>query len=415
MQLSERHIIKEDHLYFKECDNITFKSKNLYNSCLYTIRQPFINDNVNVSFDLHHLIKNHEAYKELPAKVSSSVILMVQKNFKSYFKATSAFYKTPEKFKGKPKLPYYLNKLDGRFVASYTNQAISKISFNKYKKIKLSNTNIELNTKIKQFTDIDCVRIVPKLGYFVIEVIYTIPDTPLLEDNNNYLGIDLGINNLATLSSNEKSFKPIIINGKPLKSINQFYNKKLSKIKSTLEVRNKKSKSKKLYKLTNKRHFKVETYLHKASKEIVKLAKNNNINTIIVGKNEQWKQNINIGKVNNQKFVSIPHSRFIEMIQYKCEKEGLNFKINEESYTSKASFLDLDEIPTYNSKNKETYNFSGYRKYRGLYKSKITGKQINADVNGSYNIIRKAIPNVFKNDGIEGVGVHPIIKQISFN
>ena len=159
----------------------------------------------------------------------------------------------------------------------------------------------------------------------------------------------------------------------------------------------------------------METYLHKASKEIVKLAKNNNINTIIVGKNEQWKQNINIGKVNNQKFVSIPHSRFIEMIQYKCEKEGLNFKINEESYTSKASFLDLDEIPTYNSKNKETYNFSGYRKYRGLYKSKITGKQINADVNGSYNIIRKAIPNVFKNDGIEGVGVHPIIKQISFN
>jgi len=282
-------------------------------------------------------------------------------------------------------------------------------------RIKLFPKFLSINTKIKQFTDIDCVRIVPKLGYFVIEVIYTIPDTPLLEDNNNYLGIDLGINNLATLSSNEKSFKPIIINGKPLKSINQFYNKKLSKIKSTLEVRNKKSKSKKLYKLTNKRHFKVETYLHKASKEIVKLAKNNNINTIIVGKNEQWKQNINIGKVNNQKFVSIPHSRFIEMIQYKCEKEGLNFKINEESYTSKASFLDLDEIPTYNSKNKETYNFSGYRKYRGLYKSKITGKQINADVNGSYNIIRKAIPNVFKNDGIEGVGVHPIIKQISFN
>ena len=158
-----------------------------------------------------------------------------------------------------------------------------------------------------------------------------------------------------------------------------------------------------------KRKNKVDNYLHKASKQIVSLAKQNNINTIVIGKNDNWKQDCNMSKKNNQNFVNIPHSRFIEMISYKCEIEGINIKLQEESYTSKASFLDLDGIPIYGNNNSKII-FSGYRKSRGLYVSKIKGI-INADVNGSYNIIRKAIPNVFS-DGIEGIGVYPTVLTV---
>ena len=331
---------------------------------------------------------------------------MVQNNFKSFFKANAEFYKNPSKFKSKPKLPNYLDITNGRFITSYTNQAISKKVFKASNKILLSKTNIEFNTKITNFNQIDCVRIVPRTGYYVIEVVYTIPDTNNLNDNNRYIGIDLGVNNLATITSNIKDIKPIIINGKPLKSINQYYNKQLAYYKSKLKET---KTSKRINKLHLKRKNKVDNYLHKASKYIVSNCKLNNINTVIIGKNDNWKQDVNIGKINNQNFINIPHSRFIDMIKYKCEIEGINIIINEESYTSKASFLDLDDIPKYGDKN--IPEFSGKRIKRGLYQSK-EGRLLNADVNGSYNILRKAIPNAFV-DGIEGITVNPMVLTIN--
>lgn len=408
MQLVEQHIINYNSEFYSECDSLCFKTKNLYNSCLYIIRQAYIKDKVNLLYDLHSLMKDSEQYKDLPAKVSSTVILMVQHNFKSFFKANVEYYKTPSKFKGRPKLPRYLNPESGRFIASYTNQAISKKIFKKSNKIKLSGSNIELFTKITDFDIINCVRIVPRLGYYVIEIVYTITDKIKLNDNKKYLSIDLGINNLATLTSNVKGVNPIIINGKPLKSINQYYNKKLSERTSILEKANKKKTSKYTQKLTLKRKNKVDNYLHKASKEIVKIAKSNELNTIIIGKNDNWKSDSELGKINNQNFVNIPHSRFIEMISYKCEIEGINIILQEESYTSKSSFLNLDNIPIYKKNDENKYNFSGYRLHRGLYKIKGEKRIINADVNGSYNILRKAIPNVFS-DGIEGLGVTPVV------
>jgi len=405
MQLVEQHIINRNHIFYNECDSLCFKTKNLYNSCLYVIRQAYINDKVNLLYDLHSLMKDTEQYKELPAKVSSTVLLMIQKNFKSYFKSNAEFYKNSSKFKDRPKLPNYLDKINGRYFASYTNQAISKKVFNKSHKILLSKTNIELTTKIVDFNIIDCVRIVPRLDHYVIEIVYTIPDKPKLPNNNKYLSIDFGVNNLATITSNVKDVKPIIINGRPLKSINQYYNKKLAHYKSKLELINKKKHSNRTRKLTNKRKNKVDYYLHKASKTIVSLTKNNNINTIIIGKNDNWKQGINMTKANNQNFVNIPHSRFIDMIIYKCEIEGINVILQEESYTSKASFLNLDNIPIYGDNQKK--HFSGYRYNRGLYKIRGRKEFINADVNGSYNILRKAIPKAFA-DGIEGIGVYPI-------
>ncbi len=410
MQLVEQHIVKSSSPFYNECESLTFKGKNLYNSCLYVLKEAYKKDKSNLLYDLHKIMKDSEPYKELPAKVSSSVLLMVQKNYKSYFKSLAEYKKRPDKFKGIPRMPKYLDSKDGRFGVSWTNQAISKKIFKKYGKIKLSKTSIEFKTRINKFESIDCIRIIPKTGYHVIEVIYTILDTEKLADNNRYMAIDLGVNNLATLTSNK--IDPLIINGKPLKSINQFYNKRLAYYKSILKTRNKKNVSKNVNKLHLKRKNKVDNYLHKSSKEIINKLIENKINTLIIGNNDGWKQDINIGNKNNQNFVSIPHSRFINMLVYKCEKEGINLVLQEESYTSQSSFLDLDKIPVYGRKSvKNEYKFSGRRIGRGLYRSK-NGGIINSDVNGSYNILRKAFPKVFT-DGIEGLGVNPkVIKTL---
>lgn len=405
MQLVEKHLIKLNNPFYKECDSICFKTKNLYNTCLYIIRQAYIKDKTNLVFDLYNQVKHTEQYKDLPAKVSSSVILMVQKTFKSYFKASAEYYKNPSKFTGKPKLPKYLDSTEGRYIAAYTNQAISKKVFKKTNKIFLSKTGIEFKTKITDFKDINCIRIVPRQGYYVIEVVYTVPYTEKLNNNNRYCSIDLGINNLACMVSNVKDIQPIIFNGKPLKSINQYYNKKLAYLNSCVDKRNQNKKTKKINILNLKRTNKIDYFLHKCSKEIVKHCVSNNINTLVIGKNDLWKQEVNLKSKNNQKFVYIPHSRFISFIEYKCEMSGINVIKQEESFTSKASFLNLDYIPCY-SKNYTEHQFSGYRKTRGQYKIKGSHQIINADVNGSFNILRKAIPNVFDN-GIEGIRVYP--------
>ena len=407
MQLVEQHLIKPNNPFYKECDSLCFKSKNLYNASLYKVRQEFIHNKTNILFQLYHLIKTSEEYKALPAKVSASILISLNLNFKAFFAVLDSYKNNPSKFKGKPRMPNYLDKETGRFFVSYTNQAISKKVFDKVGKIKLSQSNIEFETKIKNFKDINCIGIIPRNGYYVIQVTYTIPDVKLKEDNTRYIALDLGINNLATLTSNTKEVNPLIFNGKPLKSINQYYNKKKANIHSTLEKRNKKKSSKRLNRLELKRKNKLDHKLHEISKDIVKIALTNNINTIVIGKNKEWKQEINLGKRNNQSFNNIPHSRFIDMIKYKCEMSGINVIEREESYTSKASFIDNDIIPTFNKKNKTSHEFSGKRIKRGLYKSK-EGKIINADVNGLYNILRKAFPNAFINcNGIESVRVHP--------
>lgn len=408
MQLVEQHIISRNSPFFKECDFLCLKSKELYNSCLYAVRQAYINDKLNLLYELHSLMKDTSQYKALPAKVSSTVLLMVQHNFKSYFKAIAEFHKNPSKFLGRPKLPGYLDVDKGRYFVSYTNQALSKKVFKKSGKILLSKTEIEFKTNIKNFELINCVRVVPRNDQYVIEVIYTTPDTKPLVCNNRFVGIDLGVSNLMTVVSNDVDVTPIIINGKPLKSINQFYNKRLAQMTSILETRNNKKTSRRTTKLTNKRKLKVDNYLHKASKAVISHCQKNNINTIVIGKNDNWKQDASMSKKSNQGFINIPHSRLIEMISYKSEIAGISVILQEESYTSKASFLNLDNIPTYKKGVSNEQEFSGYRQSRGIYKIKGDKTLINADVNGAYNILRKAIPNVFAN-GIEGIGVCPAV------
>ena len=414
MKLTERHIITKYHPNFKECDDLCFKSKNIYNRSLYLIKEELKENKYDVLDKLFNYMKLEDCFKELPMKVATATTIQIQKIYKSFFKSMIDYGKNRSKYKNKPEQPNYLNKIKGRFIISYNYQTISKKVFKKASKIKLSGTNIEFTTKLKDFETIDCVRIVPRLNQYVIEVCYNFTEKTQVRDNKRYGSIDLGVSNLATFTSSIKGFTPLIFNGKPLKSVNQYYNKKMSLMKSNLELVNKRKSSKKLRLLTNKRNNKVDNYLHKASKEIVKTLIINNMSKLVIGKNDGWKFEAKMSKQSNQNFIQIPHSRFIQMLEYKCEKEGIRVIIQEESYTSKASFLNLDVIPIYDKSNDTAHVFSGYRKSRGLYKIKSEGRSINADINGSYNILRKAIPNVFTN-GIEGFVVNPKVINLTLN
>jgi len=410
LKLTERHIINKSHSNYKECDELCFKSKNIYNLSVYKVTEGLKTTDYEPLNKLYQVMKNEECFKKLPMKVSTATIIQVQKNFKGFFKSMNDFGKNQLKYKSCPKQPGFLHKTEGRFIISYNYQAISKKIFKKSNQIKLSGTSIEFYTKLTDINTINCVRIIPRIDQYVIEVCYTYKEKNQVRDNKRYGSIDLGVDNLATLTTSIEGVQPLIFNGKPLKSINQYYNKRLAEMKSILETTNKRKSSKGIKKLNNKRANKVNDYLHKTSNQIVKTLINNNISKLVIGKNYGWKQDSNMSKKSNQNFIQIPHSRFISMITYKCEKEGIRVILQEESYTSKASFLNLDFIPVYGDKTEKS--FSGQRKSRGLYKIKESNRIINADVNGSYNILRKAFPKTFV-DGIEGFLVNPkIIKTI---
>lgn len=400
MNLTEQHIIK----FNKELDWLTFQSKNVYNSCLYIIRQYFFQHQKYIGFsNLYHSIKKEEIWEKsnLPKKVLNQIVKIADQNFSSFFKSLQNFKKNPEKFLGKPKIPSYKDPESGRFILIYEKGAISKKEFNKSGKIHPSKTNLKINTKIKNFEDIRQVRIVPKSNHFVVEIIYSVKEKNQIQ-NNNYAAIDIGVNNLAVVSFNNGK-NPFSINGRPLKSINQFYNCKKSKIQSILERRNNKKRSNQLQKLTDKRNRKVKDYLHKSSALLVNQLVSRNVSILIIGRNKNWKQDINIGKVNNQNFVNIPFYVFINMLKYKCKLNGIMVIEQEESYTSKCSFIDKEEI-------RKHVSYMGSRIKRGIFKS-AKGKLINADLNGSYNILRKAISkNSLKGiNGIEGFAVSPLV------
>ena len=376
-------VVKKGSSLYQEIDNLCFKSKNLFNATLYSERQSYFNtgkfkyyNQVNKDFT----DKNQPDYRALPAKVSKHTQMKVDQAIKSFLALKKSSNNSQHKF------PKYLKK-DGRFVVEYERGALS---FKKEGFIKLSKTNIYIPTKLNRSV-IQQVRLVPRTGYYLIEVLYRkqIPEQKRqrLTNQTKFASIDLGLNNLATVTSNV--FKPLIINGKPIKSINQYYNKNLKKKQKLLPLNQ--YTSDKIRKLNFKREMKLNDYLHKSAKFLVNYLVSQTINVLVIGTNKGWKQNINIGRRNNQNFVNIPFYKFKQILTYLCEENGVEVHEQEESYTSKASFLDGDFIPTFNeSGEKEKHTFSGSRISRGLYETK-NKKIINADVNGSLNILRKFI------------------------
>lgn len=384
-----------------EIDSLSFKSKNLYNLANYYIRQAFIKDGEFLSYShMAGLLKHQDTYKALPSKISQQVLRKLEKNWKSFFLAVKSYTLDPSKFRGRPRLPKYKDKEKGRNLLIYTIQAISKPGL-RLGWAKLSMTNIKVPVLHNNICE---VRIVPKLDHYVIEVVYEQAETQHDLNTDWYAAVDIGVDNLAALTSNKPGFTPVLVNGRPLKSINQYYNKHRAHLQSLLK--HNRTSSKRIQRLSTQRNFKIDDYLHKASRLLINLLVAHKISTLIIGKNPLWKQNINMGKVNNQMFVSIPHDKWVKQLTYKATLVGIKVILTEESYTSKADFLMLDEIPVYGTEIAKKIKFSGRRTKTKLYRSG-TDRLIHADVNASYNIMRKAIPTAFSL-GIEGVVVRPI-------
>lgn len=406
MKLVEQHIVTSKLPYYDTLVDMSIKSTNLYNYALFCIRQHFFRikgqryeedifddtDKLCLNYyDLNRKLKetNQTDYRQLPSNVAQEVLKSVDQDFKSFYALIKK--KKEHTYDKKINIPHYKKK-ESRSVVILNVSNISHTD----SKFKIPKTDVYIDGML-HLDKATQIRIVPRNGYFVIEEIYERESKPLKYDNKRYLSIDIGIDNLATCTSNvDKAF---IINGRPVKSINHYFNKTKAKYQS---------KNKKTDKLSLKRSNKIKWYFHNASRYIIDYCVRNEINTIIIGKNKDWKDNVNMGKMNNQSFVSIPHNVLISQISYKGILEGINVIVREESYTSKASFFDNDYIPTYGNKDNNVL-FSGRRKYRGLYVSK-EGIKINADINGALNIMRKelnVIPNVLINKGDIGLVVSP--------
>lgn len=416
---TERFLIKKTSTKYQELykifNELSWQSKNLYNYANYIIRQEFIEttkqkeqglrDNANwIQYnELFQLCKESAPYIALGSNVGQATLRKLEKNWKSYFSSIKDWSKHKEKYKGMPKMPKYLDKDYGRYEVGLDNNKVKCIDGYVYfcwKPLKFAN-----NTFKSIYPDgrILSTRIVPNGNDYVLECIHEIELEEKEIESKRIAAIDLGIDNLMTITTN-CGITPIVINGKPLKSMNQYYNKKHAELQSDLMLKNNKHFSNRLQRLTTKRNNKIDNYLHTASKMVIDWCIENNIDSLVCGYNAGWKQESDIGKVNNQKFVGIPYYSLVQKLEYKCEDAGIKFITTEESYTSGTSFLD-EEDPIV-----ENYNKSR-RVHRGLFISD-KGDNINADVNGSYQIMKKVFPNAFA-DGIEGVGLHPVILNVT--
>lgn len=404
IQQVEKHVIKKSHPYYNMFCEYTHLAKNLYNHANYLVRNEFVETRKWLRYrDLDKILKEDlefPDYRNMPAAQSAQQVLrLLETNWKSFFNAIKDWSKNKEKYSGRPKLPKYKPK-DGKLVLPLTSQQVRvKGDLLHFPKTFCGFTVKPRCITLDNFEKINQIRVVPKSQSFCLEIVYSVlVDIELRSDNGRYMSIDLGLDNLVTVVTNT-GLNPIIVNGKGLKSNNQYYNKKKAHYQSVAKQMNNQNYTNRLYRLNQKRNLKVEDYLHKASRYIVDIALENQINTIIVGNNKNWKQSISLGKKTNQAFVQLPHQKLIDKICYKAQLSGIQVILTEESYTSGTSFLDseLPEKVYYNKKR---------RVHRGLFVSN-KGVKINADVNAAFQIMKKVFPNVFT-DGIEGVVLHPV-------
>lgn len=392
----EQQIIRKNNPIYSVVDQYCFYSKNVYNQANYIIRQEFMNNNNKLSaYDVQKLMQSMDCYKECGSQAAQKTIQLVDKMWKSYFKAIKDWKKNPSKYLGMPRLPKYLPK-DGRQVFMLKNIQCSlndgqfRIAFKPFGGYTV---NTHAVGKLMQ------CRFVPKADYYVMEIVYEIEVPDIAEERIKICSIDLGTENLITMVNNV-GLQPVVIKGGAIKSVNQFYNKRKAEMQSQLKKETGRDWSKNLQKITDKRYEKIKYLMHCASKKVADYCVENKIDTLIIGLNKKWKQE----NENKQNFTYIPFDMLIKQIQSKCEEHGIEVVTTEEAYTSGTSFLDREQ-PVKENYNKER------RVHRGLFVSN-SGKTINADVNGAYQIMKKVVPDVF-DEGIEGVGSHPIRLEIA--
>ena len=381
------------HLSKKEFRNLKYLchiAKNLKNQAIYNVRQHYFKNKKYLSYNENYkMLKNSENYKKLNSNMAQQILKEVDESFKSFF-ALLKLAKNGQ-YNGKIKLPNYLDKdgfttlvigfvrlKDDMLIVPYSN------SFRKtHKEIAIKLPPVLKGKKIKE------IRIIPKQHsrYFEIQYIYEVEEVQRELNKENALGIDLGIDNLCTCVTNTGA--SFIIDGRKLKSTNQYYNKINAKLQSIKDKQKIERTTLRQKRITRKRNNRINDYLSKAARTIVNYCLNNDIGKLVLGYNEDFQRNSNIGSINNQNFVNIPYGKLRDKLIYLCKLYGIEFKLQEESYTSKASFFDGDEIPIYDKENPQEYIFSGKRIKRGLYQTS-TGKLINADCNGALNILRKS-------------------------
>ena len=381
------------HLSKKEFRNLKYLchiAKNLKNQAIYNVRQHYFKNKKYLGYNENYkMLKNSENYKKLNSNMAQQILKEVDESFKSFF--TLLKLTKNGKYNGKIKLPNYLAKdgfttlvigfvrlKDDMLIVPYSN------SFRKaHKEIAIKLPPVLKDKKIKE------IRIIPKQHsrYFEIQYTYEVKEIQRELNKENVLGIDLGINNLCTCVTNTGA--SFIIDGRKLKSINQYYNKINAKLQSIKDKQKIERTTLRQKRITRRRNNRINDYLSKAARTIVNYCLNNDIGKLVLGYNEDFQRNSNIGNINNQNFVNIPYGKLRDKLIYLCKLYGIKFKLQEESYTSKASFFDGDEIPIYDKENLQEYIFSGKRIKRGLYQTS-TGKLINADCNGALNILRKS-------------------------
>lgn len=388
MLLVERHLIKPNNELYKTLDDLTFKAKNLYNHGLYLYRQSYFEYKKNpenpilpwADIDKRLRLQGNKDVRALPSKVANAVLKNLGEAITSYWKLVHL--KSKGGLAQKPKLPRYLHKTDGRYPVSFNYQTFgAKRGSNNELFLCPKGINLPIPTKVDNPKQ---VRIVPNHNNFIIEVIYNVEERAL-KSTSKYAGIDLGVDNFATVTFTTQN-QPLIIKGLELKSINQGYNRLISKAQELLPENLKKSKS--IHRLWSRRSWILKTKIHQMTAFLTTLFDEMQTEKVFIGKNTNWKQNLPFSKKVKQRFTYLPYETFIEQLRYKCQLLGINVISQEESYTSRASFLDYDDIPIYGET--ENPKFSGRRVKRGLYKSG-DGQLINADVNGSYNIVRKGL------------------------
>lgn len=390
MRLVERHIIKDNRF-----EDICLKSGLLYNYVLYLVRQGIFNKEYLKEYDLSTKLgrENQFDFRNLPCNVSQQVVGQVFKSINSWIKLKKDFEKNPPKYNNcRPHLPSYKKGKKQNMVVFTTNTCRVKEGYIYFVKNIIS----PIKTKIGD-NKLCQVRIIPQATCYVVEVIYEKKEQDLNLNKDNVLSIDLGLNNLCSCINNVEK-QPFIVNGRIMKSFNQWYNKRKAKLMS---FAGDKGTSKRLRQLNNYRNFWIEDHIHKVSRFIINYCVDNNIGSLVVGLNKGWKQEINLGKKTNQKFVEIPFSRLIDEISYKCKLVGISFYLSEESYTSKVDHLAFEELGKHDV-------YLGKRKQRGLFQSSVN-KMINADINGAIGIGRKVFGDSYVSRIIDsGLAFNPI-------
>ena len=390
MKQQVKHLTKEEYNVLRE---LCRTAKNLTNQAIYNIRQHYFQEKQYLRYEANYYeLKNCENYKLMNANMAQHTLKNVDTMFKSFFALIKLAKQGKYNFRH-IKLPNYLPK------NGHANLIIALIKIRKdgFLTIPVSNTfkkkyNKKIQIKVPKALEnknIKEIRIIPKFNarFFEIQYTYEIQEENIKLNTNNTLAIDLGVNNLCTCVTN--TGKSFIVDGRKLKSINQFFNKQNAKLQSIKDKQNIKRQTKQQFLISKKRKNRVDDYINKTCRYIVNYCLSHDIGTLVIGYNQSFQCKANLGKRNNQIFTQLPFGKIREKLEYLCKRYNINYILQEESYTSKASFFDNDELPTYNMDNPQTYEFSGKRVKRGLYQTK-DGYRFNADCNGALNILRKS-------------------------